>query len=41
MSFVDPRPLLVQYLNYYYPIQLTRHKVKPGLTGLSQIKGRN
>lgn len=41
MSFVGPRPLLVDYLPYYTPLELLRHSVKPGITGLAQIKGRN
>ncbi len=41
MSFVGPRPLLVEYLELYDKFQLKRHKVLPGLTGLSQISGRN
>jgi lipopolysaccharide/colanic/teichoic acid biosynthesis glycosyltransferase len=41
MSLVGPRPLLVEYLNYYNEEQKKRHSVKPGLTGYSQIMGRN
>ena len=41
MSFVGPRPLLVEYLPYYNEFQRRRHDVKPGLTGLAQINGRN
>ena len=41
MSFVGPRPLLVQYLPYYTEEEHRRHDVRPGLTGLAQINGRN
>jgi lipopolysaccharide/colanic/teichoic acid biosynthesis glycosyltransferase len=41
MSLVGPRPLLVEYLPYYTPKELKRFLVRPGLTGLAQISGRN
>lgn len=41
MSIVGPRPLLVEYLPLYNDIQKHRHDVRPGLTGLAQISGRN
>ena len=39
MSFVGPRPLLPDYLPYYTNVELYRHHVRPGLTGLSQVEG--
>lgn len=41
MSFVGPRPLLMEYVPRYSPEQARRHEVRPGLTGWAQIHGRN
>jgi len=41
MAFVGPRPLLIKYLPYYTEEEHKRHQVRPGITGLAQISGRN
>lgn len=41
MSLIGPRPLLVQYLPYYTEREKLRHTVRPGITGLAQVNGRN
>ncbi|PQV49582.1 lipopolysaccharide/colanic/teichoic acid biosynthesis glycosyltransferase [Jejuia pallidilutea] len=41
MSFIGPRPLLIEYLPYYSDKEKKRHSIRPGITGLAQVSGRN
>ena len=41
MSIIGPRPLLIRYLPYYTKEERKRHSIRPGITGLAQISGRN